>query len=262
MRADSHLLSVRDLGLLPYSAALELQRELARKRISGELEHDILLMVQHPPVVTLGRKAQHGQDNTATAKFLAARGVELFEVERGGDATFHGPGQLVGYPILDLAQHRRDLHWYLRTLEEVLIRALGWWGVEAGRKEGLTGVWTQGRKIASIGVHARGWVTWHGFALNVTNDLAYFDLIVPCGIQGVVMTSVERELGGRAPSPEDARRDVVRAFRELFGFAADGAAAGGEAAAPSAERVPPDGTTLGDVATAPGLRTASHSRTA
>lgn len=231
-------LSVRDLGLLPYSAALELQREAARERISGAEPDDILLLVEHPPVVTLGRKAQHGGDNTAMAAFLAARGVELFEVERGGDATFHGPGQLVGYPILNLEQHRKDLHWYLRALEEVLICALGWWGIEAGRCEGLTGVWTQGRKIASIGVHARGWVTWHGFALNIVNDLAYFDLIVPCGIQGVVMTSVERELGERAPSLEEARRDVVRAFRDVFGFAAE------------------------DVATDPGLRAASHSRSA
>jgi|GEM_PF-147759 len=216
-----HLLSVRDLGLLPYARVLELQRELARERITGELGHDVLLLVEHPPVVTLGRKAQRGGDGTAKAEFLAARGVELFEVERGGDATFHGPGQLVGYPILNLEQHRKDLHWYLRALEEVLIRALGRWGIDAGRAEGLTGVWTHGRKIASIGVHARGWVTWHGFALNVTNDLGYFDLIVPCGIQGVVMTSVERELGADAPSLDEARSDVVRAFRDVFGFAAE-----------------------------------------
>ncbi|HET7551824.1 MAG TPA: lipoyl(octanoyl) transferase LipB, partial [Gemmatimonadaceae bacterium] len=263
------LLEIKDLT--PYAAALELQRELARDRISGEQANDILLLVEHPPVVTLGRKAQRGGDNSAMAEFLAARGVELFEVERGGDATFHGPGQLVGYPILNLEQHRKDLHWYLRTLEEVLIRALGWWGIEAERQKGLTGVWTQGRKIASIGVHARGWVTWHGFALNVANDLAYFDLIVPCGIQGVVMTSVERELGERgerAPSLAEARRDVVRAFIDVFGFApddvtaddvaaddvaADGAATGGVAG---------EGVALDDDATEPGLRTASHSRSA
>lgn len=216
-----HSLRVLELPLTPYSTALELQRALARMRIEGEEKDDILMLVEHPPVVTLGRKAQHGGDTSATAEFLRARGVELFEVERGGDATFHGPGQLVGYPIVNLEGHRKDLHWYLRSLEEVLIRALGWWGLPAERVEGLTGVWTQGRKIASIGVHARGWVTWHGFALNVTTDLAYFDLIVPCGIQGVVMTSVARELGGRAPSPEEARGDVVRAFREVFAFAAD-----------------------------------------
>ncbi len=213
-----HALSVRHLGLLPYATSLELQRELARKRIGGEQQDDVLILVEHPPVVTLGKKALRGADDGAMAAYLAARGVELFRVERGGDATFHGPGQLVGYPILDLEQHRKDLHWYLRALEEVLIRALGRWGVAAGRREGLTGVWTQGRKIASIGVHARGWVAWHGFALNVSNDLAYFDLIVPCGIQGVVMTSVERELGGSAPSLAEARSDVELAFRDIFGF--------------------------------------------
>jgi lipoate-protein ligase B len=231
-------LRILDLPLTPYARALELQRTLAQKRIEGEEKDDILVLVEHPAVVTLGRKSQRGEDNTATAEFLRARGVELFEVERGGDATFHGPGQLVGYPILNLEGHRKDLHWYLRSLEEVLIRALGWWGIPAERQQGLTGVWTQGRKIASIGVHARGWVTWHGFALNVTTDLAYFDLIVPCGIQGVVMTSVARELGGRAPSPEEARRDVVRAFRDVFAFED------------------------GDVATEAGLSSASHSRIA
>ena len=189
-------------------------------------------------MVTLGRKSQNGGDNAATAAFLRARGVELFEVERGGDATFHGPGQLVGYPILNLEGHRKDLHWYLRSLEETLIRALRVWGIPAERREAFTGVWTRGRKIASIGVHARGWVTWHGFALNITTDLSYFDLIVPCGIQGVVMTSVAGELGGRAPSAEEARRDVASAFREVFAFADPG------------------------VATDPGPCTASHSRRA
>jgi lipoate-protein ligase B len=242
----SSSLEIKDLtpSLTPYATALEMQREIARRRISGELDHDVLLLVEHPPVVTLGRKAQRGGDNSATAAFLATRGVELFEVERGGDATFHGPGQLVGYPILNLEQHRKDLHWYLRALEEVLIRALGLWGIDAERQEGLTGVWTHGRKIASIGVHARGWVTWHGFALNVANDLAYFDLIVPCGIQGVVMTSVERELGADAPSLEEARSDVVLAFREVFGFSVD------------------DTALEADVESIPDRLTASHSRNA
>ena len=134
------------------------------------------------------------------AEALRRRGVEVFEVERGGDVTYHGPGQLVGYPIFDLTQHRQDLHWYLRQLEEVLIVALADLGIAAERNEGYTGVWTGGRKIASIGVHARQWVTWHGFALNVTTDLSAFDLIVPCGIPGVVMTSVAVERG-RAGAP-------------------------------------------------------------
>jgi lipoyl(octanoyl) transferase len=121
--------------------------------------------------------------------------VEVFEVERGGDVTFHGPGQLVGYPIIDLRLHREDLHWYLRRLEAALIGALGTLGLESGPNPGLTGVWTQGRKIASIGIHVKQWITLHGFALNVSTDLDYFDLIVPCGIKDVVMTSVAQELG-------------------------------------------------------------------
>jgi lipoyl(octanoyl) transferase len=178
---------------MPYAAALDLQRELARARITGSVPQDLLLLLEHPPVVTLGRSAKN-EHLLASPALLAARGVELFEVERGGDVTFHGPGQLVGYPIIDLKRHRRDLHWYLRQVEEALILALAELRIPAERNPGLTGVWTRGRKIASIGVHARDWVTWHGFALNVTTDLSYFDLMVPCGIQAVEMTSVQREL--------------------------------------------------------------------
>ena len=193
MSAERQLL-VADLGRAPYAETLELQRAVAQARITGDIPHDVLLLVEHPPVVTLGRGAKTDH-LVAPHDLLRHRGVDVFEVERGGDITFHGPGQLVGYPILDLGRHRRDLHWYLRQLEETLIRALAAYGIPATRRPGLTGVWTSDRKIASIGVHARNWVTWHGFALNVTTDLSYFDLIVPCGIQGVVMTSIARELG-------------------------------------------------------------------
>ncbi len=186
---------VFDLGRLPYGEALEIQRAVARDRISGVLAEDVLLLVEHPPVVTLGRSS-HAHHLTASPELLLARGVELFDVERGGDVTFHGPGQIVGYPVIDLKRHRRDLHWYLRTLEGSLIDALASIGLPAHQRPGLTGVWTaSGRKIASIGVHARDWVTWHGFALNVSTDLSYFDLMVPCGIAGVEMTSIARELG-------------------------------------------------------------------
>ena len=208
------------LGRLAYGPALELQREVARRRIAGELAEDVLLLVEHPPVVTLGRTAK-GTHVVASPEFLRARGVELFEVERGGDVTFHGPGQLVGYPIVDLKRHKRDLHWYLRQVEEALIRALAELGVAADRVEKYTGVWTadHARKIASIGVHARDWVTWHGFALNVATDLTYFGLIVPCGIEGVVMTSVARELGVDAVEMPRVEEAVARAFGELFGLA-------------------------------------------
>jgi lipoate-protein ligase B len=191
-------LDVVRLGLRPYAEILELQRAVARARIARDLEHDVLLLVEHHPVVTLGRTAK-AANLVASPELLAARGVERFEVERGGDVTFHGPGQLVGYPIIDLAGHKKDLHWYLRQLEESLIRALGQWRIPAERNKGLTGVWSGGRKIASIGVHARDWVTWHGFALNVSVDLTYFDLMVPCGISGVVMTSMECETASRIP---------------------------------------------------------------
>ena len=200
-------LLVTPLGRVPYADALGLMRAAAAARVAGALDEDLLLLVEHPPVLTLGRRAA---DNRllASPALLAARGVELHEVERGGGSTFHGPGQHVGYPIVDLKRHRRDLHWYLRQVEQALIDAVAGWGVAAGRNPPFTGVWTDPdasggtsgagapalRKLASIGVHARDWVTSHGFALNVTPEpLAYFDLIVPCGIDGVEMTAVARE---------------------------------------------------------------------
>jgi lipoyl(octanoyl) transferase len=187
-------LLVQDLGRRAYGEVLDLQRTLCRQRIQGELNEDLLLLVEHEPVVTLGRGTRPGSIPLAPAELLR-RGVEVFEVERGGDVTFHGPGQLVGYPIIDLRQHREDLHWYLRQLEGGLIGALDTLGIAAGANSGLTGVWTGGRKLASIGIHVKQWVTLHGFALNVTTDLDYFDLIVPCGIRDVIMTSVAQELG-------------------------------------------------------------------
>jgi len=220
---------VVDLGLRGYAEALSFQREVAAARIDRRVPQDVLILVEHPPVITLGRSTKAG-NLLASSEALAARGVELFEVERGGDVTFHGPGQLVGYPIVDLTGHKQDLHWYLRQVEEVMIRGVAPFGVVAERNPGKTGVWTRGRKLASIGVHARQWVTWHGFALNVTTDLSYFDLMVPCGIADVVMTSVEREMleaADRAasttclaPSPalgDDVRESVVRAFGDVFG---------------------------------------------
>ena len=219
-------LLVVDLGHLPFAVALEVQRAAARARISGEIDQDLLILVEHPPVVTLGRSAK-AHHLLASPALLASRGVELFEVERGGDVTFHGPGQLVGYPIVDLKRHKQDLHWYLRQVEEALIRALDPLGIPAERRAGLTGVWTAGRKLASIGVHARDWVTWHGFALNVSTDLAYFDLMVPCGIADVQMTTVERELpaGGSAAGSlaERVRELTVTSFGAVFDLEAQSA---------------------------------------
>ena len=209
-------LLVASLGLRPYGEALHLQRELARARIRGEIAQDLLLLVEHPPVVTLGRSAKEKHLIVPRAA-LAARGVEVHEVERGGDVTFHGPGQLVGYPIIDLRRHKQDLHWYLRQVEEALIRGIARYGISGQRNPTFTGVWTSGRKLASIGVHARDWVTWHGFALNVTTDLSYFDLIVPCGIQSVTMTSIEREVASDAvPTVDDVGSAVAEAFGQVF----------------------------------------------
>jgi lipoyl(octanoyl) transferase len=207
------------LGRVPYAEALELQRSIARDRISGAISQDVLLLMEHPPVVTLGRSSK-GKNLTASPEFLESRGVELFEVERGGDVTFHGPGQLVGYPIIDLKRHRQDLHWYLRSIEQALINALADYGIPGERNTSYTGVWTRGKKIASIGVHARDWVTWHGFALNVTTELSYFNLIVPCGIDGVIMTSIARELGVEEVSAHDVTERVTAKFAEAFDLTA------------------------------------------
>ena len=210
------MLEIVQAGRVPYGEALEWQRGLAQARIERRLPHDLLLLLEHPPVVTLGRGSQ-------TAHLLRPDGVELFEVERGGDVTFHGPGQLVGYPILDLTGYRQDLHWYLRTLEQALIDALAVLTIPAERNAGYTGVWTRGRKIASIGIHVKQWVTRHGFALNVTTDLASFDRIVPCGIPGVVMTSVERETRNEKRETslwDETVAAVIGGFERAFGVSA------------------------------------------
>lgn len=204
------------LGRMGYEECLELQREVARQRISGAIPQDVLLLIEHPPVVTLGRSSKQ-KNLVSSPAFLASKGVELFEVERGGDVTFHGPGQLVGYPVFDLKRHRLDLHWYLRSVEEALIRTLSQYGIPGERSTGYTGVWTKGRKIASIGVHARDWVTWHGFALNVTTDLSYFDFIVPCGIVGVEMTSIEKETAA-SPALDEVSGFAAQEFGTLFGL--------------------------------------------
>lgn len=208
---------VQDLGRCAYSEVLELQRSLCRRRIAGEIVEDLLLLVEHEPVVTLGRGTRPRSLPLSTTE-LERRDISVYEVERGGDVTFHGPGQLVGYPIFDLRRHREDLHWYLRRLESALIGGLATLGIEAGPNPGLTGVWTRGRKIASIGIHVKQWVTFHGFALNVNTDLSYFDLIVPCGIRDVVMTSVARELERSDPSVlwEETRQAVIEGMGTAF----------------------------------------------
>jgi lipoyl(octanoyl) transferase len=216
---SSRQLHVRRLGRVDYQAGLELQHALVEQRKRGAIG-DQLLLLEHPDVVTLGVKARHDLSHVLeTPEALAARGVALAEAGRGGDVTYHGPGQLVGYPILDLKPDRCDVHRYVRDLEEVLIRAVAGFGIRAGRVAGLTGIWVgePGReaKLAAIGVRISRWVTSHGFALNVTTDLSRFDLIVPCGISDRGVTSMERLLGFPVPMAE-VEDAVVRAFQSVF----------------------------------------------
>ncbi len=206
--------TIRLPGLTNYGEALELQRCLARARVDKLQLEDLLLLLEHPRVITLGRGSSES-NVLASADALSKLGVSVHEIERGGDVTYHGPGQLIGYPIIDLTQHRQDLHWYLRQLEEVLIQALRAFGITGRRVEGYTGVWVGDRKIASIGVHVTRWVTFHGFALNVSTDLTDFDLIVPCGIDAVQMTSVQNETG-KPQTVSQLGDEVSRCFGEVF----------------------------------------------
>lgn len=202
-----------DLGRLPYGSAWDLQGALVQARLAGRVP-DLLLFVEHPHVYTLGR----GGDERHVLwdeRQLAERGVEVYHVDRGGDVTYHGPGQVVGYPIVALRRHGLDAHRYLRDLEEVLIRALADFGIAGGRVPGMTGVWVDNAKIAAIGVKFTRWVTSHGFALNVNTDLTYFSGIIPCGLTNRNVTSMARLLGGDVPVPavHDALR---RRFAEVF----------------------------------------------
>lgn len=214
--AGTRMLEVRRLGLVPYGEALKLQEDLVGRRREGAVG-DQLLLLEHPHVITLGSSSD-GNHVLLDAAERALLGIELFETGRGGDVTYHGPGQLVGYPILDLKPHRKDLHAYVRDLEEGLIRAVAELGIPAGRKPGLTGVWVGEKKLAAIGVRvSSGWITSHGFALNVATELGFFDSIVPCGIRDHGVTSVGRLLP-EAPSMEEVEDAVVRGLASVFGF--------------------------------------------
>ena len=212
-------MDVRRLGRVGYEEALALQKTLVEQRKRGEIP-DTLLLLEHPDVITLGVKTRSDLSHVLeTPEALAAKGVGLFETGRGGDVTYHGPGQLVGYPIFDLKPDRCDVHRYVRDLEEVLIRAVAEFGIGAGRLPGLTGIWVgpEGReaKLAAIGVRISRWVTSHGFALNVNTDLSRFALIVPCGITDKGVTSLERLLGRALPMAE-VEEAVVRGFEAVF----------------------------------------------
>ena len=207
-------LDVRRLGLVPYADGLELQRRLVDDRKAGRIS-DTLLLLQHPHVVTIGVKKDGRSHILATPEQLASRGVEVFETGRGGDVTYHGPGQIVGYPILDLNPDRRDVHRYVRDLEEVMIRVCADYGLTAGRIKGFSGAWIADAKIGAIGVRISRWITSHGFAFNVTTDVDFFNLIVPCGIADRGVTSLARELG-RPVMIEEVENHFVDHFAKVF----------------------------------------------
>lgn len=212
-----HTCLIIDLGLIRYAAAVALQERLVTAHKAGAIG-DVLLLCEHPHVITIGRNGNR-EYLLASENVLQQKGVELHETNRGGDITYHGPGQLVGYPILDLGAIRKDVRWYVHALEEAMIRATAEFGMAAEREEGKIGVWVgdpgRGEKLAAIGVHLSRWVTSHGFAYNVSTDLRYFDLIVPCGIAGRKATSLEKLLG-RAVRREEASDKITQRFGEVF----------------------------------------------
>jgi lipoyl(octanoyl) transferase len=211
----SRRLVVQRLGRIGYAEGVERQKALVQARIAGEID-DTLLFVEHPPVITLGVRTRGASTNIrADEGALAAQGVEVHETGRGGDITYHGPGQLVGYPILDLRPDRCDVHKYVRDLEEVMIRTTRDFGLESARIAGLSGAWVGADKIGAIGVRISRWITSHGFAFNVTTDLDFFNLIVPCGIETGGVTSLSRAAGRRI-SMHDAEAAIVRNFAAVF----------------------------------------------
>jgi lipoyl(octanoyl) transferase len=213
-------LEVRKLGRVGYANALELQKEL-ESEVIAERKTDYLLLLEHPPTYTLGRRSK-GDGVLATAEMLSQMGVETFEINRGGRVTYHGPGQLVGYPIIGLSPDREDVHRYVREIEEVLIRTMADFDIDAFRIEGLTGVHTVEGKVAAIGVHLKRWVTTHGFALNVNTDLSFYDSIIAC--EGEPVTSMDRLLGREVDMAEVEKR-IEANFRDVFEYESVGAKA-------------------------------------
>ena len=208
------MFDVRRLGVVRYAEALELQRALVEQRKAGDIP-DTLLLLQHPHVLTIGVKKDGRQHILAAPETLAARGVEVFDTGRGGDVTYHGPGQLVGYPIIDLNPDRRDVHKYVRDLEAVMIGVCADYGLAADRVKGMSGAWIGDAKIGAIGVRISRWVTSHGFAFNVTTDLGFFNLIVPCGIADKAVTSLASQLDRQVPMAEVEDR-FIRHFSAVF----------------------------------------------
>ncbi len=201
------------LGLVSYEKAYDLQKRLHKFRREGRID-DVLILLEHEPVVTMGRRGK--RDNILVSdELLQSKRIRIFEIDRGGDVTLHCPGQLVGYPILNLKIHGKNIHKYLRNLEEVIIRSLKVYGIDGQRIENHTGVWVGEKKIASIGIGIKGWVTFHGFSLNINSDLSYFSLIRPCGFESRMVTSMSKILG-RPVEPKDFRHRLIEQFAEVF----------------------------------------------
>lgn len=210
-------LDIYELGTVPYEKALEYQENLLAKRIAEEIP-DSLILLEHPPTITTGRKGNTG-NLLVRKEYLEKHGISFIHASRGGDITFHGPGQIVGYPILNLKNHEMDIRKHLRSIEEVIIRTLGDFGIEGRRIDGITGVWVKRSKIASIGIAIRKWVTYHGFALNVSTNLDYFELILSCGITDVRITSIGSWLGNEESiEMDDVTQSVIKNFMGVFGF--------------------------------------------
>ena len=210
-------LDIYELGTVPYEKALEHQESLLAKRIAERIP-DSLILLEHPPTITTGRKGNTG-NLLVRKEYLEKHGISFIHASRGGDITFHGPGQIVGYPILNLRNHGMDIRKHLRSIEEVIIRTLSDFEIEGRRIDGITGVWVKRSKVASIGIAIRKWVTYHGFALNVSTDLNYFDLILSCGITDVRITSVGNWLGNEENiGMDDVTQSVIKNFMRVFGF--------------------------------------------
>lgn len=218
MQQPENIVWVADIGLIDYERACALQRDVVEARKAGAIP-DVLLLCEHPHVITLGRNGKR-ENLRASDRLLAQMNVQFCPTDRGGDITYHGPGQIVGYLILDLAGHRRDIRWYVEQLEEVMIRATADFGLAAHRSDANHGVWVDGptgeEKLAALGVHLSRWITSHGFAYNVSTELRYFELIVPCGVAGKLATSLDRALG-RAVAMEQVRDRLVAQFGAVFG---------------------------------------------
>ncbi|MGK9367272.1 lipoyl(octanoyl) transferase LipB [Melioribacter sp. Ez-97] len=215
MENEIRKLTYCDLGFVDYEAAWELQKKVFNKRLARETE-DTFFLLEHPHTYTLGKVA-HRSNLLLTDEQLKERGIKVYDIDRGGDITYHGPGQIVGYPIIDLKNWKEDTHAYLRNLEQLIINVCKKYGLDAGRKEGLTGVWIDDRKIAAIGIKVSRWITMHGFAFNINTDLSLFGGIIPCGIKDKEVTSLEKETGIKH-NINDIKRDLLEEFARIFDY--------------------------------------------